>query len=157
MRRWTERASFLLCLALGRLLRSGRYASARITDQEGVPVVRKRRLFYAPLLVWLGGPLVRILDAGVRVLPQRDWEERERMLYRRLYDASISVEDGTLVLPRLPGQTLATLLQDPELADSLRKTAIQRAVAAIAEIHRLGFTHADAMAENVMVERKSVV
>ena len=149
----TERGSFLLCLALGRLLRSGRYASARITDQEGVPVVRKRRLFYAPLLVWLGGPLVRILDAGVRVLPQRDWEERERMLYRRLYDASISVDDdGTLVLPCLPGQTLATLLQDPELADSLRKTAIQQAVAAIAEIHRLGFTHADAMAENVMVD-----
>ncbi len=43
------------------------------------------RLFYAPLLVWLGGPLVRLLDTGVRVLPQREWEERERQLYRSLH------------------------------------------------------------------------
>jgi tRNA A-37 threonylcarbamoyl transferase component Bud32 len=120
--------------------------------------VRKHRRFYAPLLVWVGGPLVRVLDTGVRVLPQREWEERERRVHARLRGAAVGIEaDGTLVLPRLPGTTLATLLEDPALGESVRTRAIARAVVALAELHRLGFTHGDAMAENVMVDLESGV
>ena len=60
--------------------------------------------------------------------------------------------DGTLVLPRLAGETLATLLEDPALDESVQRRAIELAVVALAELHRLGFTHGDAMAENVMVD-----
>jgi tRNA A-37 threonylcarbamoyl transferase component Bud32 len=60
--------------------------------------------------------------------------------------------DGTLVLPRLAGQTLAALLDDPELEESVQKRAIECAVVALAEFHLLGFTHGDAMAENVIVD-----
>jgi len=145
-----ERGYFLLCLALGWLLRSTRYSKARSVHPDGV---RKQRLFYAPLLIWLGGPLVRILDAGIRVLPQREWEERERTVYRSVYGASIRIDaDRTMVLPYLKGRTLATLLEDPTLGEPPRKEAIERATVALAEFHRLGFTHADAMAENVMVD-----
>ncbi len=158
VRELAERAYFVLCRALGRLLRSGRYAKAWIVQQDGELQVRKYRLFYAPLLVWLGGPLVRILDTGVRVLPQRDWEERERRLYRRLRGTSIRIDaDGVLVLPCLAGKTLGALLDDPQLEESDRKRAIERAVAALAEFHHLGFTHGDAMAENVMVDLESGV
>jgi hypothetical protein len=153
-----ERAYFVLCLALGWLLRSGRYSKARIVSQDGEMRVRKYRLFYAPLLVWLGGPLVRVLDTGVRVLPQRDWEERERRVYRSLHGTSIRIDaDGTLVLPCLAGETLASLLEDPELEESVRKRAIERAVVALAEFHHLGFTHGDAMAENVLVDLEAGV
>jgi hypothetical protein len=101
----------------------------------------------------MSGPLMRLLDTGVRVLPQRDWEERECQIYRSLYRRSIQVEvDGTLVLPCLAGETLATLLEDPTLEDSVRRKVIERAVVALGEFHRLGFTHGDAMAENVMVD-----
>jgi hypothetical protein len=145
-----ERAYFLLCLALGSLLRSARYSKAPSVHPDGV---RKRRLFYAPLLIWLGDPLVKILDTGVRVLPQRDWEERERTIYRSVYDASIRVDaDGSLVMPCIAGKTLATLLEDPTLEESVRSMTIERAVVALAEFHRFGFTHGDAMAENVMVD-----
>ena len=148
-----ERAYFLLCLATGRLLRSARYAKARIVDESGERQVRKYRLFYAPLLLWFGDPLLRILDTGVRVLPQRDWEERERQVYRRLYGTSIRVTaDAVLVLPLLAGHTLAKLLDDPKLEEPVRKRAIERAVVALADFHRLGFTHGDAMAENVVVD-----
>ncbi len=158
MRELAERAYFLLCLALGWLLRSGRYSKARIVYQDGELQVRKYRLFYAPLLVWMGGPLVRILDTGVRVLPQRDWEERERRVYRSLRGTSIRIDaDGALVLPCLAGETLATLLEDPELEESVRKRAIERAVVALAEFHHLGFTHGDAMAENVLVDLEAGV
>ncbi len=153
MRELAERAYFLLCLALGWLLRFGRYSKAQIVSQDGALHVRKYRLFYAPLLVWMGGPLVRILDTGVRVLPQRDWEERERLVYRSLHGTSIrSDADGTLVLPCLAGETLATLLEDPGLEESVRKRAIERAVVALDEFHHLGLTHGDAMAENVLVD-----
>jgi hypothetical protein len=158
MRELVERAYFLLCLALGRLLRSGRYSKARIVYQHGELQVRKYRLFYAPLLVWMGGPLVRILDTGVRVLPQRDWEERERRVHRRLRGTSIRIDDdGKLVLPCLAGETLASLLEDPALEESVRKTAIERAVVALVEFHHLGFTHGDAMAENVLIDLEAGV
>src|SRR5215207_10065217 len=116
-----ERACFVLCLTLGRLLRSARYSKARIVDRDGGRLVEKSRSFYAPLLVWTSGPLLRLLDTGVRVLAQREWEERESQVYRSLRGASIRIDaDGTLVLPCLAGKTLAKLLEDPELQESVR-------------------------------------
>jgi hypothetical protein len=148
-----ERAYFALCLALGWLLRSVSYSTARIEHDNGEVRVRKHRSFYAPLLVWLSGPLLRVLDAGVRILAQRDWEERERQVYRSLHGASVRIDAGeVLVLPCLPGETLATLLDEPKLHESVRKRAIERAVVALAQFHGLGFTHGDAMAENVLVD-----
>ena len=153
MRDIAERAYFLLCLTLGRLLRSGRYSTVRIVRQDGELQVRKSRLFYAPLLVRLGDPLVRLLDTGMRVLPQREWEERERQLYRSLTGTSIHIDaDGTLVLPHLTGKTLATLLEDPEIEEPIRMRAIELAVVALSDFQARGFTHGDAMAENVMVD-----
>ena len=38
------------------------------------------------------------------------------------------------------------------LEESVRKTAIERAVILLAEFHHLGFTHGDAMAENVLID-----
>ena len=143
------RAYFELCRAAGRLLRSAKYSGARFDDS----LVRKRRRFHAPLLVWMGGPLVTLLNTGVRVLPQSDWEERERQIYTKLYGTSIRIEaDGTLILPRLAGETLASVLDDPEREESIRKRAIELAVIALATFHRLAFTHGDAMAENVLVD-----
>lgn len=158
VRELAECAYFVLCLALGWLLRSGRYSQARIVCQDGEPQVRKCRRFYAPLLVWVGDPLLRIMDTGVRVLPQRDWEERERLVYRSLRGTSIRIDaGGTLVLPYLAGATLATLLESPDLEEAARTSAIERAVVALAELHHLGLTHGDAMAENVMVDLEAGV
>jgi len=158
VRELAKRACFLVCLAAGRLLRSGRYSRARVVCQDGELQVRKYRLFYAPLLVWLGGPLGRTLDTGVRVLPQPDWEKRERRVYRSLRGSSIRIDaGGMLVLPWLAGEALATLLEDPELEESVRKRAIELAVVALAEFHHLGFTHGDAMAENVLVDLEAGV
>lgn len=158
MREMAERAYFLLCLALGRLLRCARYSEVRIACRDGELQVRKRRFFYAPLLVWMGEPLVKILDTGVRVLPRRDWQERERLVYRSLRGTTVRTDaDGMLVLPCLAGETLATLLQDPALEESARKRAVERAVVALGEFHLAGFTHGDAMAENVLVDLEAGV
>ena len=153
-----ERVYFFLCSALGWSLRSARYSKVRFVHREGHRQVRKYRVFYAPLLVGLGAGLMRMLNTGVRILPQRDWEARERLVYWRLHGTSIRVDaDGTLVLPCLPGETLAAVLHDPELNESVRKEAIEMAVGALAGFHRLGLTHGDAMAENVLVDLEAGV
>lgn len=155
VRELAERGYFSLCGAMAWLLGSARYSKVRIARQGGECHVRKHRLFYAPLVVWLAVPVLEILDAGVRVLPQRDWEERERRLYRSLHSASVHIEADGLVLPCLTGETLAALLEDPELVEPVRRIVIERAVVALAEVHRLGLTHGDAMAENVMVDEEA--
>ena len=153
MRTQAERAYYFLSLAVGWLLRSSRYSKVQIVHQDGERQVRKHRVFYAPLLVWLSGPLISVLDTGVRVLPQRDWEERERELYQTLYGAPIHTEsDGTLILPHLRGETLATILEKPACVESVRRRAIELSVVALAALHRQGLTHGDAMAENVLVD-----
>jgi serine/threonine protein kinase len=156
MRDAIERTGFAVCRVLGSLLRAGKYSMAWIVDDAGVRHVRKRRMFHAPLVVWIGGPLMRALDTGVRVLPQGEWEERERRLYWTIYGASIRIDaDGTLVLPCLEGKTLATVLENPAIERTQRNQAIEAAILALAELHRRGFTHADAMAENVMIDLES--
>ena len=111
MRDLAERAYFHLCRGLGWLLRSARYSTVQIVGQAEV---RKRRALFAPFLIAISGPLLEILDTGVRVLPQRDWEEREREIQQRLRGTSIRIDaDGTLVLPCLPGETLAAVLENP--------------------------------------------
>ena len=148
-----ERAYFNLCLALGRMLRSATYSTVQIVHDDGQRLVRKQRRFYAPVLIWMSGLLVRVLDAGVRVLPQREWEQRERRIYETLYRTSIDVDvGGVLVLPYLAEHPLATLLENPDMGESTRKKAMELAAVALAEFHRRGFTHADARAENVLVD-----
>jgi hypothetical protein len=68
------------------------------------------------------------------------------------FRSAIGKSDGTLVLPRLPGKTLAALLEDRELDEQVRKRAIEWAAASLAGFHRRGLTHGDAMAENVLVD-----
>ena len=153
VRELAERAWFRVCLACGRLLRAATYSEVRLVGEDAATHVQKRRRFHAPALIWLGGFLTRLLDTGVRVLAARAWHERESALYQSLHDSVVRVDgDGTLVLPRLHGATLASLLQDPALEPAVRQHAIRLAVVALADFHRRGFTHGDAMAENVMVD-----
>lgn len=158
VREFAARAYFVLCLALGRLLRAGRYSQARVVERDGERQVRKRRLFYAPLLVRVGEPLMRLLGTGVRVLPTREWEEREREVHGRLRDRTVRIDaDGTLVLPYLAGDTLAALLAHPARERGERQRALELAVVALADFHRRGFTHGDATAENVLVDLEADV
>ena len=153
MRELAERASHALCLALGRLLRAARYSRTRIVVADGECHVRKERLFYAAPLIQLSGPLVDLLDTGVRVLRRRDWQDRELRVYQSLYGLTARADpDGTLILPCLPGETLAALLERAELDELLRRKAVELAAVALAELHRNGLTHGDAMADNVLVD-----
>ena len=148
-----DRAWFRACLTLGRALRAATYSTTHLVRQGGGVEVRKRRRPFAPFLVAMSSPLVRLMDTGVRVLPQKEWEERERQIYRAVHDASVEIDGaGVLILPYLAGRPLAALLEDPALDAETRKRAVTLAVTALADFHGKGFTHGDAMADNVMVD-----
>jgi hypothetical protein len=137
---------------MGRVLRAARYSQVRIETRDGERHVSKRRRAYAPLLVRSGNLLLGLLDTGVRILPQREWEEQERRMHLVLRGADVEVEGRTLLLPHIPGETLATMLEARPLPADGRDRAIGLAVAALAALHRMGFSHGDAMAENVMID-----
>jgi hypothetical protein len=144
---------FVICLLAGRLLRGARYAHTEVCSCDGRWAVHKRRRFYAPVLIGLGNPLGRLLGTGVRVLHQRQWAERERGLMAALYEAPVEWENNrSIILPFLPGVTLAALLEDADISATERRRAIVMATIALARLHDSGYTHADAMAENVMVD-----
>jgi tRNA A-37 threonylcarbamoyl transferase component Bud32 len=150
---FAERAWYYCSRAIGQMLRVGRYANVRIVREAGQSLVLKRRSFHAPVLVWIGGPLMKALGTGVRVLPQQSWEEREGRMYQRLYELPVRSDDaGTLVLPYLPGETLAAMLEDPAIDSTTRMQAVALAARALRELHAHELTHGDAMAENVLVD-----
>lgn len=152
MREIVERAYFAICLILSCLLRPVRYSSARPVNENFDGHVRKRRPRYAALVVWMGAPAMKLLRTGVRILPEREWAERERRVNQSVYHISIGVDvDGTVVLPCFGGHTLAALLADEHVDDRARKWVIERAVVALADFHSRGFTHGQAIADNVML------
>ena len=139
--------------ALGWLLRSSRYSETVVNDREEPIAVHKRRRWYAPLLVAMGIPLVKLLNTGVKVLPWREWVNLEQTRYRDLYGSAILTErDGTLVLPYLNGRTLADLLEDQGVDHTLKEKGIALATIALVDLHSRRITHADAMAENVLID-----
>ena len=153
MRELSERWYFGLCRTLGWILRAGKYSRVRMVTGDGAIQVRKHRMLCAPLVVWLGRPLFSMLDTGVEVLAQRQWQDRERLVYKALDRSSVQIAaGGILVLPHLSGASLASLLESRRIDALVRRRAIERAVAALADFHSRGFTHGDAMAENVLVD-----
>ena len=147
-----ESGWFRFCLALGKALRSARYSDVYIEHHDDRLRVLKRRRPYAPLLMLAGGALIRLLDTGVRVLAQREWEARELRLHRELRGTQVERQDGGLILPWLAGHTLAAMLERPDPPAQERTRSITLAVDALADLHERGVTHGDAMAENVMVD-----
>ena len=88
-----------------------------------------------------GPPSARVGGAGAPGLPEPPRFFDPDRCRRDARPASASLE-----------RRWRRLLEDPELEESVRRNAIEQAVVALAEFHHLGFTHGDAMAENVMVD-----
>jgi len=148
-----SRAWFVVCQAGAWILRSATYSTVDVVERSGRRQVHKRRSVYAPLILWMSRPLVTMLGTGFHVLGQRDWHDRERDIYRRLYGLEVrTARNGTLVLPWFEDRTLAAILEDATADEAVRLKAIELAAAGLADLHRRGLTHADAMAENVFVD-----
>jgi hypothetical protein len=102
--------------------------------------------------VWLGGALSAILTTGMRVLSLREWEARERRIYGDLRYLSLPVTGNgcSSFHCSLGRRSRRGWRPRAQQTDGIR--AIELAVVGLAGLHRFGYTHGDAMAENVMID-----
>jgi hypothetical protein len=114
------------------------------------PLIAKRRRWFGPLLIGPGNLYLRLLGAGVRVLPGAAWRARERALYRALY--AIELETGPwgwLILPRWLGVVLADYARSDREPALARLRGLGAASRALRELHRVELPSADGGCERL--------
>jgi hypothetical protein len=153
-----HRLASVLCRRLGHALSGLVLNDVRLIERAGRARARKRRRWYAPLLI-LGGRLyVRLARAHVYALSERPWQAREIQLYRALYGETVFVDDERwLDVPRR-GEALSLYLQRPDVSSTAARRAIVSATAELFRLHAVvvrdgsearPFSHGDAGAGNV--------
>lgn len=150
-----ERLRYEAALRVARILRvtyATRRSRHRRTSSTGEEVFAKRNLVGAGLLRFGGNVLQRVEGTGAEFLGDDAWMSREAELARALGRACASVEDGTLLEPRVPGVDLASVLRSSEREVERRTLAFELSMSALRALHERGFTHADATCENVLVD-----
>ena len=96
-----------------RIIWSIRFNRISADDQIHPAVILKRRSALGRLSAWKGLNRRRAPLPRIHVLPDRAWAEREQFMYRKLHGLTVECDaSGTLHLPRLPGHTLAAVLQE---------------------------------------------
>lgn len=142
---------FSFARTCGGVLRNARYASVDTIAPDATHV-RKKRALFAPVLIRMGRWLLRVLNSGIEVLEQDEWHAREQFMYRELYNAEAIVESsGAILLPKLRGVTLASLLERHDLPLQEKIRAVGISAVSLEEFHARGFSHGDAMATNGLV------
>ena len=132
--------------AAGRVVHRGAEATLRAVDWWGFPAIVKDREAkgYRP----------KALDERLR-------RERTRTEARLLLDArragvrtpivyDVDVLHHRLVLEELPGPTLKSLLEDPNLAPTLVRGALRSLGIALGKLHAGGISHGDLTSSNVL-------
>ena len=154
----------LLCRRFSRVLGGLVLNDVRLVERAGDPRARKRRRWYAPLLIRGGRLYVRLARARVFALPERPWQAREIRLYRALYGETAFVDDERwLDVPRR-GEALSLFLQRPDVSSAAARRALVSATAELFRLHAVvvrdgpetrPFSHGDAGARNVAYDAAS--
>ena len=151
-----ERARYEATLHVARILRrtyATRRSREQLTDIRGRVMFAKRNLLGAGLMRLGGNLLQRIEGTGAEFLDDPAWFAREAELARALHREPTAVgSDDTLLAPRLPGVDLATILREAHRPLEVRLRAIEQSARALLTLHNAGFSHADATAENVLID-----
>lgn len=136
------------------LIRSLPLNHVALAVTSGRQVYRKRRRWYAPLLI----ACAQITRPRFLVLSGAEWLAWEGAVYAQLYGEQIQGEGEALELPARPGQPLAQILLAPIDLDRA-VGAVATALRALAEIHERAillpdgtaraFSHGDATVANV--------
>ncbi len=112
------------------------------------PTIAKRRRWFGPLLIGPGNLYLRLLGAGVRVLPGAEWRARERALHRVLHGIELETGPrGWLILPRWPGVVLADHARSRLDPVPARLQGLNAAGRALRDLHRVEMPGADGGSE----------
>jgi hypothetical protein len=145
----------------GRLIANPRLNMVSAYHTPTATIYRKRRYWYAAALIGIA----RLQPARFRVLGTAAWQVWEPAVYQQLYQQTVTVtNDGALLVPAMPGQTVAAMLAqpiDPEHA----LAAVAAAIRALAQLHQYSIvlsdgrcarlSHGDATIANVTYDAAS--
>jgi hypothetical protein len=153
---------------VGEVLTGLRFNSMVRETTERRQCWRKSRLrragFLVPLANWYAGRF----GLFMRVLNRSAWFRHESSMYHLLLRQDVHPKGDALLLPHIPGRTLRRLLEeDPRLTHET-KAAVSLAAQELARLHHLKvehpwtgarhlFSHADATADNVLIDTTSGV
>ncbi len=147
--------------ALGLLMRHVKTCHACRQADAGQFI--RARTWYAAWLIPPGNWYLSWLSTGVSMLPTSLWLDWECRMYAEL-SPLLAQRAGRrqLLLPRIPGETLAAILSAPTQELSRKIQAVRLAAAALIETHRHNvpwpdgisrpFSHGDATARNVLCD-----
>jgi glycosyltransferase involved in cell wall biosynthesis len=114
------------------------------------PTIAKRRCWFGRLLIGPANLCLRLLQAGVRILPGAEWQSRERTLHRVLHGIELDTSPrGWLVLPRWPGVVLADYARSPIDPAPARLLGLVAASRALRHLHLVELVHADGASERL--------
>lgn len=146
-------SAYLLARLIGQLVVALPLNRVARVERDGRAFYRKRRRWYAPLLI--AASACGTSPPRFMVLRADEWRAQEAALHRLLYGALVRFcPTGELELPACPGVTLAALLASARHTRGERRRALAAAIAALHSLHRLHvggrpFSHGDATVENV--------
>ncbi len=155
-----SRLRYGVSLFVGRMLNTLRWHEVSHVSVESCHFVSKRRRWLARCVIPLANLVLRFEQAGVRVLADPAWKQREIDLHRQ-QGAALPRRGprGALWLPRRTGRSLAEWLSDPNLPSGRKLDFVAAAACALAELHTFReeccaehVTHGDATTRNVMVD-----
>lgn len=164
---WVSRWRHRVNLEWGRGLDRIRLNSIHIIDVDGVPILAKRRRWYAPLLIAVGNGYLRQLAVGTRVLQNDLWFAWETQVYRTAYGRTLAKgEHRWLQIPLWIGPVLSDYLASPANSTSEKLQAMRLAARSLHRLHQLqvcwpdgvrrSFSHGDATVRNVVLTQRPV-
>jgi glycosyltransferase involved in cell wall biosynthesis len=116
----------------------------------GPTTIAKRRRWFGTLLIGPVNLYLRLLAAGVRVLPWAEWQSRECTLYRVLHGIELDTSHrGWLILPRWPGVVLSDYARSPLDPAPARLRGLGAASRALWDLHRVTLPRADGVCERL--------
>ena len=125
--------------------------------------LRKRRFRRASALASLANWYTLRTGIKMRVLANAAWLRYEPLMYRLLLGRSVVPEGDALLLPRLPGHSLLSVLEENQTLNDESELGLSLAALELARLHSQWtphpweqqlqrFSHADATVENVLVD-----
>jgi len=108
--------------------------------------VRKRRWPWGNAMAFAQNQTLALLSEPVRLVSGIAWHEREQLAWQ----GQARVEDGWLIVPRVPGPTLGAALEGASASQAI--VALSACLRALRALHHRGLTHGDATCDNVCVE-----
>ena len=111
--------------------------------------VRKERRIGAGAVIVCGNVYFRLAGALFRMFPTiGGWIGHETRMFRRIHGCEVRRDGRAIVMPRLPGRDLLTILREEPHAPS----ALVAAGRALAALHDAGLSHGDVNLGNFVVD-----